>query len=143
MGAILCSYPAEANPRELLSRFEGIMLPFMLRVVEENAYEQKLVRAKVLFEKSGFVTEQFPPWLSFQRDASTFGPMFEFSFEMEENLQVRGSLGRQTLSLLCPDPITVDLLHRTALFAQTIRGATVLVRDAAGEPVPFVVHPPS
>lgn len=140
MGAILCSYPAEANPRELLSRFESIMLPFILRVVEENAYEQKLVRAKVLFEKAGFATEQFPPWLSFQRDALSFGPMFQFSVESDGQPVAHGTVGRRTTSLMCADPIPDELLKRIAKFARTINGATVLAQDAAGNTLPFVIR---
>jgi hypothetical protein len=143
MGVVICSFPDEPNPRELLARFESILHPFVLQILEKDVYEKKLAKVKEMIEKAGLDKEHFPVWQSIQRDVASFAPMIRFSIEIEGNPRVRATISRKSLSVICDDPIPVNLLNRVAEFARTIRGAALLVQDSAGNPVPFVVHPPS
>lgn len=139
MGVVICEYPDESNPRELLSRLESIVFPYNLSVVEGDVYEEKLAKVEAMLESAVRDKEREPGWLSIKRDASSFGPMFRFSIEMADNIRVSGTLGRKSLSVICDDPIPVALLNHIAGFARTIRGATILAQDADGRPVPFEV----
>ena len=139
MGVVICRYPDEPNPRELLSRLETILFPSQLSVAEGDVYEEKLAKVEAMLDNAERDKEKEPGWFSIRRDAFSFGPMYRFSIKLEDNTLVRGTLGRKLLSLICDDPIPVNLLNCIAGFARTLRGATVLAQDADGKPLPFVV----
>lgn len=135
MAVVICSYPDNDNPGELFSRLEFNLRPFVIRISDEDVYEKTLARMGDVLAQAGWPEIFLPVWNSMKRDASNFGPRYRYVVERDGQLLASGSVARKSTSLICDDPIPVELLNRFVAFAGTIDDATVEVEDDAGNEI--------